>query len=471
VSLGVVNSANFTNPPLAVGASATIEVRRESDSGLAAIYSDRAGTTPITNPSAFADSFGRFTFYAAASPGGFSILVTSGAQSYTLRNVPIGTAQEMDADPFWATVLATDNDAAARLALGFAASVDGEIAVGDGTDFVSIPVPMGFAILNGHLDWTVSGNALTVAIKTWAGADPSAGDPVYIAFRSATADTGLPLIRTLTAATSVVASSGSSLGTINSTAFRLWCVAFDDGGTVRLGLIQCLSGTAPNFSIYPLAGWEIASSTAEGGAGAADTAAVFYTGTAVASKAYATLGYATWETGLATAGTWSAAPDRKQLYGPGVPLPGAVVQQVREQTGAVATGSTQIPSYDTLPQISEGDEYIDLSITPTSAANLLAVSLILRLANSAAAGTNTAALFRDGAANAISAASQTFRGAGDNHGLPIFHQLLAASSSAVAFDVRAGGNTAGTVTLNGSASARQMAGVNNSSLAAQEIMV
>jgi hypothetical protein len=62
-------------------------VRRESDSGLAAIFSDAAGTTPITNPSAFADSVGRFTFYAAGISEGYSVLVTKGAESFTLHNV------------------------------------------------------------------------------------------------------------------------------------------------------------------------------------------------------------------------------------------------------------------------------------------------------------------------------------------------------------------------------------------------
>lgn len=118
MALGVLNSAAFlTASQLAVAANATVEVRRESDSALASIFSDRAGTIPITNPSAFADASGRFKLYTVASAGGFSIQVTSGAESFTIRNVPIGTGQEFDIDEFWRTVLSAATKLAARIAL------------------------------------------------------------------------------------------------------------------------------------------------------------------------------------------------------------------------------------------------------------------------------------------------------------------------------------------------------------------
>ena len=118
MALGVFNSAAFTNPPIAAAGGATIEVRRESDSALASIFSDRAGTAAITNPSAFADSNGRFTFYAAGLDGGYSVKVTSGAFNYTLRYQRTGTAGEFDASAFGAAFIASADDAAARTALG-----------------------------------------------------------------------------------------------------------------------------------------------------------------------------------------------------------------------------------------------------------------------------------------------------------------------------------------------------------------
>jgi hypothetical protein len=76
--------------------SAQIEVRRESNGALAAIYEDRDGTTPLSNPfSAGSDGFARF--YVAG--GGFRIDATKGGFSRTWRHVPIGLMGEYDSVP------------------------------------------------------------------------------------------------------------------------------------------------------------------------------------------------------------------------------------------------------------------------------------------------------------------------------------------------------------------------------------
>ena len=165
----------------------------------------------------------------------------------------------------------------------------------DGT--IAIPERLG-APSNLGITATVAANALTIAIKGFDGNDPSAGNPVYIPFRSVTAGSGDVDVLVLTAATSVVVSSGSTLGATSAVASTLIVVGFNDGGTFRLGVINPASG------IQIIDG--IASSTAEGGAGAADSAGVFYTGTAVTSKAYTVLGFVT--STQATAGTWATAP-------------------------------------------------------------------------------------------------------------------------------------------------------------------
>ena len=119
MTLAVFNSAAFLSAAgLAIAANATIEVRRESDSALAAIFSNEAGTVPITNPSAFADAEGRFAFYAAGIGSGYSVKLTKGAETFTLRNVAIGTAAQFDATPYAATVLAAADEVSARDALG-----------------------------------------------------------------------------------------------------------------------------------------------------------------------------------------------------------------------------------------------------------------------------------------------------------------------------------------------------------------
>ena len=96
MSLAIYTSAAWTaNGGLKVADNATIEVRRESDGALATIYSDRAGTQAITNPSEFGDASGRFQFFAAG--GAYRVKVTQDGEEHTLRYQAIGTAGEFDA--------------------------------------------------------------------------------------------------------------------------------------------------------------------------------------------------------------------------------------------------------------------------------------------------------------------------------------------------------------------------------------
>lgn len=281
-------------------------------------------------------------------------------------------------------------DAKGDLIVGTAADTPARKAVGtDGYPLVPLAAASdglaylapsaGTALVGGYLAWSVAATALTVAVKTWAGNDPSTTEPVYAPVRSATASTGLPAYRAITAAASVTVPDTATLGTSNSVAFRLWAVLFDDGGTARLGVINCRSST----TTYPLAAWQIASSTAVGTG--SDAALVFYTGSGVTSKGYAVLGYATWESGLATAGTWSAGPTRVQAFGHGVPLPGQVVQS---SVSSLAGGTVTNSSYTDVPNSTA-------SITPTSAANFVDADYTARwLTNPSSTGTGYTAFMQ-----------------------------------------------------------------------------
>lgn len=222
--------------------------------------------------------------------------------------------------------------------------------------------PSGFTSpINCGLAASAGSGALTIALKGADGNDPSASNPVRFVFRDATEATGTPAELDVTAATSLVISSGSTLGVTSSTAFRLWVVGFNDGGTFRLGVINCSTATR----IYPLTDWAVASSTAEGGAGAADSAGVIYTGTGVVLKAYRIIGFLEWSSSGLTAGTWTTTNlSRIQLFGPGVPLPGMIVQVVTASGAQPESTSSTTFVAATVHRI---------SVTPTSAANLVEV--------------------------------------------------------------------------------------------------
>ncbi len=330
---------------------------------------------------------------------------------------------------------------------------------------------------NLSLSLTVAASALTIALKDRDGADPAAASPASAAFRNVTVATGDFAAQNVTAALSLVVSSGSTLGARDGIPFRLWIVLFNDGGTLRLGVINCVTtvdavGTSTGSevtAIYRLSAWGIASSTAEGGAGAADSAQTFYTGSAVTSKAFVVLGYATWESGLATAGTWSAGPTRIQLFGPGVPLPGQVVQSQRNDTGAVATGTTVTPLDDTIPQNTEGDQYMTQAITPSSAANVLDAQANAYLCSSVV-NAMTLALHQDSDANALKSSIGEVNLIAGPHAQRVKHRMLAATTSATTLKARAGGSNAGTTTFNGGLGARYFGGTLHSFMQVDEVM-
>lgn len=314
-------------------------------------------------------------------------------------------------------------------------------------------------MLNGTLVASVAASALTVAVKTLAGSDPSATDPVFVIFRSVTQANGDYSVLALTAATNFVVSSGSTMGTTSNIPFSLWAVMFNDGGVARLGLINCTT-VAPTVTMYPLNEWQPSSSTAEGGAGAADSAGVFYTGTAVASKAFAILGYLDFSDGQAVAGTWATAPDVIQLMRHGIKLPGEEVQKVRQYIAtSAAPGSTAMPFDNSIPQIGEGVLLLTQAITPKSKCNRLKIRARVLVSNEGGAASFTGALFQDATANALVAAPVDMRTANVLDPLIIEWDMIANTTSSTSFTIRGGTNGGNTIRYNGVSGAASYGGV------------
>jgi hypothetical protein len=126
---------------------------------------------------------------------------------------------------------------------------------------------------------------------------------------------------------------------------------------------------------------------------------------------------------------------------------GALLQEVSTQNGALATGTTTIPADNTIPQITEGDQYMTLAITPKSATSRLVIDVVWQGSHSA--GTYLiAALFQDATANALAAIGVHSAGAGSHVILTFRHVMTSGTTSATTFRVRAGSNSAGTTTFN-----------------------
>jgi hypothetical protein len=156
-------------------------------------------------------------------------------------------------------------------------------------------------LINVSLAASVSSNALTIALKTKAGTDPSATDVVKISFRNSAAATGTYTQQSVSSALSLVISSGSTLGHASGVDSYIFVYAVDSGSGVVLGA----STTAYDQGT-------VITTVAEGGAGAADLNSRIYTASAQTSKPIRLIGRI--KVNQATAGTWATIPAEVSLW-------------------------------------------------------------------------------------------------------------------------------------------------------------
>ena len=148
---------------------------------------------------------------------------------------------------------------------------------------------------------------------------------------------------------------------------------------------------------------------------------------------------------------------------------GNVLQVVNVQTGAVATGTTTIAFDDTVPQSSEGTEFITLAITPTSSTSKLRIDFSVVLNHTVGTAILNACLFQDAIVNALAAASSQNVNSGGPMIVAGSYYMTAGTTSSTTFKIRCGSPTAGTVTLNGVNGVRFYAGVSNSFITITEV--
>ncbi len=188
---------------------------------------------------------------------------------------------------------------------------------------------------------SVAANALTVSLKARDGSDSSSDTPISVALRAATAAGGDFNMRLGTGALALVVSSGSTLGMSNADASWIYVYAIQNGTTVE---------PAVSRKFFGLQG--IVTTTAEGGAGAADSGTVMYSATLRNNVPFRCVGRVS--ASQATAGTWASAPTAIELW----PFSGTDV--------VVAAGTAAAPS------VQVGDERNGLF---SPAANTLAVAV------------------------------------------------------------------------------------------------
>lgn len=142
---------------------------------------------------------------------------------------------------------------------------------------------------------SVSANALTVTLNACA-----------LAFRSSSLTSGSTSTIAVSSPISVTVSSGSTLGTVNATQSTIMVLAINNGGTVELAVVNIAGGNNLDETT-------LISTTAEGGAGAADSNNVIYSTTARSNVPFRVVGAVI--STQTTAGTWATAPSTIQGTG------------------------------------------------------------------------------------------------------------------------------------------------------------
>jgi len=146
------------------------------------------------------------------------------------------------------------------------------------------------------------------------------------------------------------------------------------------------------------------------------------------------------------------------------------IQQVQiTNYSSVATGATIMVIDDTIPQITEGDQYMTQAITPKSATNLLIFEIDI-LGSCSNASNLAAALFQDSTANALAGAIFNMQAVTTVNKMSFSYSMTAGTTSSTTFRVRAGGQS-GTFTFNGSAGARLFGAIPKSTIKITEYKV
>jgi hypothetical protein len=129
------------------------------------------------------------------------------------------------------------------------------------------------------------------------------------------------------------------------------------------------------------------------------------------------------------------------------------------KTSAVATGATTIPADDTIPQNTEGNQYMELQINPINSNSKLQIDIRVAMAGHSSGNTQlTTALFQDSTTNALASTMEDVNVPTRSYPSNITYIMNAGTTSATSFKVRIGGNDAGTTTFNGVSGGRFLGG-------------
>ena len=317
----------------------------------------------------------------------------------------------------------------------------------------------GLVLHNGKVVASVSGNALTVAIKTLAGTNPSSTDPVFVSFLKSD---GSYVVRSITSAVSIVVPSGATLGTTSATEFIIWVVMVDNilAGVPDIGVINC-KGTPilPEITV-------VTPSYIGTGSDNAETVYVPNGGAALGNAVPVAI--MSWPEGLATAGVWGLAPEVIRQFGPGSKRPGEVIRKV-SSLFAVQSGTAVIQNSSDVPGSSDGDVVTGspFAISGVLEGNYYEVSITIPVSHSVAGAYVVAALHKGSAAVVVNSAY--IPNTATMVDLTLKYRCSLDSLGGTPNTIRIGGSTAGTWYIGRAGSGTRFGGLATGMVTIEEI--
>lgn len=168
-------------------------------------------------------------------------------------------------------------------------------------------------------------------------------------------------------------------------------------------------------------------------------------------------------------GTFNGAAISAGTVGSTQVATGAVVQVVNFQTSTLATGTGLIPIDNTIPQITEGTEFMTLAFTPKSSTNTLIIDVQAQLERNNT-GNTIMGLFQDANANALASEFSLVVG-GYGHRQLLRHKMTAGTTSSTTFRLRIGSDAVATITFNGAGGTPYLGGTLTSNITVTEVKV
>jgi len=151
---------------------------------------------------------------------------------------------------------------------------------------------------------------------------------------------------------------------------------------------------------------------------------------------------------------------------------GKMVQVKYADVKTLLTGTTTLPHDDTIPQITEGNEYLTLAITPTTTSNALLIEVQVMISSPGAADLIIAIFNTDVHSTDAQAVSSMYMvTATTTQCMSIQYYYIPGITSATTWRLRCGTHQAGLTNINGGSGNQKFGGKANTSMTITEIEV